>query len=223
MQMSEKLELHVKAAIAQALDSGDHMISFYRARKSQSMYVILGHSQDQYLPIRVSNHRSFSGFQKVPTFVLRSQEQLTADLTAFLKTAPWLRFCYRDFFVLSLVKYGHHHRTTFQIDDSYATFSQESQAMIFYQLIQLGKRPRVMMNGLSADLNQALGQLYGTDLIGSFTSQKSLLMYLTEGGRRLLDIYACQYIEQFMEDYHETDWHNLQLPAACLASEPDQD
>ncbi|MSC10495.1 hypothetical protein GKD03_11335, partial [Lactobacillus rhamnosus] len=162
MQMSEKLELHVKAAIAQALDSGDHMISFYRARKSQSMYVILGHSQNQYLPIRVSNHRSFSGFQKVPTFVLRSQEQLTADLTAFLKTAPWLTFCYRDFFVLSLVKYGHHHRTTFQIDDSYATFSQESQAMIFYQLIQLGKRPRVMMNGLSADLNQALGQLYGT-------------------------------------------------------------
>lgn len=40
-----------------------------------------------------------------------------------------------------------------------------------YQLIQLGKRPRVMMNGLSADLNRALGQLYGTDLIGSFTSQ----------------------------------------------------
>ena len=29
MQMSEKLELHVKAAIAQALDSGDHMISFH--------------------------------------------------------------------------------------------------------------------------------------------------------------------------------------------------
>ena len=84
MQMSEKLELHVKAAIAQALDSGDHMISFYRARKSQSMYVILGHSQNQYLPIRVSNHRSFSGFQKVPTFVLRSQERRQISRQLFL-------------------------------------------------------------------------------------------------------------------------------------------
>lgn len=27
------------------------------------MYVILGHSQNQYLPIRVSNHRSLAGFK----------------------------------------------------------------------------------------------------------------------------------------------------------------
>ncbi|MBF5067663.1 hypothetical protein G6O45_31150, partial [Salmonella enterica subsp. enterica serovar Istanbul] len=97
--MNEKRELQVKAAIAGALDAEDCIISFYCARKSQSIYVILGRPMSQYLAIRISNHRAFSGFQKVPTFFLRSQAQLTEELTEFLKTATWLKFDYQDFFV----------------------------------------------------------------------------------------------------------------------------
>lgn len=221
--MNEKRELQVKAAIAGALDAEDCIISFYCARKSQSIYVILGRPMSQYLAIRISNHRAFSGFQKVPTFFLRSQEQLTEELTEFLKTANWLTFDYQDFFVLSLIKYGHHHGTTFQIDDSYATFSEESQAMIFYQLIHLGRRQQVMMNALPEDLNHALAKLYASDLIGSFSNQQSLLVYLSEGGRRLLDLHVGQYIAQFMEDYEQVNWRNLNLPAVGSSTEQQQD
>ncbi|WP_424321221.1 hypothetical protein ACPD8N_03290 [Lacticaseibacillus chiayiensis] len=221
--MNEKRELQVKAAIAGALGDENCLISFYCARKSQSIYVILGRHMCQYLAIRISNHRAFSGFQKVPTFFLRSQEQLAAELSEFLKTATWRTFDYQDFFVLSLVKFGHHHGTTFQIDDSYATFSEETQAMIFYQLIRLGRRQRVMMNALPAELNQALAKLYASDLIGSFSNQQSLLVYLSEGGRRLLDLHAGQYMPQFMQDYQQVDWHNLNLPAVALLADRDQD
>lgn len=69
--------------------------------------------------------------------------------------------------MLSLVKYGHHRGSMIQSDDSYLTFNEETQATVFYQVVRSHKQ--IVMNGLSAKMNQVLGKLYATDLIGSLT------------------------------------------------------
>lgn len=98
-----------------------------------------------------------------------------------------------------------------QIDDNYLTFSEETQAIVFYQVVRSHKQ--IVMNGLSAKMNQVLGKLYATDLIGSFTKDGLLLVYLTEGGRRLLDLSANKYMDQFIQDYATLNWRVLDVPS----------
>lgn len=62
--MSEQQELQAKTAIVHAMRPQERLASFYRSRKSKSMYLILANDAGDYLPIRISNHRAFSGFFK---------------------------------------------------------------------------------------------------------------------------------------------------------------
>ena len=98
-----------------------------------------------------------------------------------------------------------------QIDDSYLTFSEETQAIAFYQVVRSHKQ--IVMNGLSVKMNQVLGKLYATDLIGSFKKYGLLLVYLTEGGCRLLDLSANKYMDQFIQDYATLNWRVLDVPS----------
>ena len=209
--MSEQQELQAKTAIVHAMRPQERLASFYRSRKSKSMYLILANDAGDYLPIRISNHRAFSGFLSVPTFELFPATRLETDIRAYLATADWIPFTYQDFFVLSLVKYGHHRGSMIQIDDSYLTFSEETQAIAFYQVVRSHKQ--IVMNGLSVKMNQVLGKLYATDLIGSFTKDGLLLVYLTEGGRRLLDLSANKHMDQFIQDYATLNWRVLDVPS----------
>lgn len=215
--MNEEKELNIKKSIIDSLGDNEYLLSFNKARKSESIYVTLLNNEDRYLTFRTSHHSSYSGFLSIPTFNTSNLINFKNELNDYLSIASWINFSYNDFFILSVIKNSLKHGVKFQIDDLYSIFSEESQGMIFYQIRKSSKKKRVDVNSFDEETNQAFRKLYSTALISSYKNgDQTLSVYISEPALRLLDIFSKNYLQTFIKDNSNINWNNISLPTQSI-------
>lgn len=213
-------ELMVRQAVAKVLTAQQRLLAVTRTRKSESLYVCVLNEQRQYVTFRVSFHAAKSGFLSVPTFVTGNPEILEQAVRDYLSKATWLTLTYRDYFVLSVITVSHLHHIRFQIDDLYNIFSDEKEAMIFYQVRDSYKKKHIIVNGLEEATNQVFRKLFASGLIASHQRPGDTpTVYVSEMGMRLLDDFALPFVQRFMTDYAQLDWNNITLPEEARLAE----
>lgn len=213
--MSSDRELFIKRTIVDNLETGEYIASLSDTRSSESMYAALINDKQQYLTFRISHHSTYSGFLSIPTFVASREDPLEVSLKDYMQKATWINLDYNDFFVLSVIKLSREHGVSFQVDDLYSIFTEETQGMMFYQVRTSHHKRRVkkvLANGLNESTNQVFRKLYSTALISTREEDGILRIYISAAGIRLLDLFAKFYIQKFSEDYKNVDWNNIVLP-----------
>ncbi len=208
-------EIRMKQAIIGSLANDENLICFSKTRNSESAYVTLLNESKRYITFRLSNHEAYSGFLSVPTFVTSKSNPLGTELRSYLDKASWFNIDYGDYFMMAVIKHSRSHKISFQIDDLYSAFSDEKQGMIFYEVMDYHshRKSKIQVNGLDENVNQVMRKLFATTLISSYKKNNGeLLVYLSEAGFRLLDIFSKDYIDKFSSDYENINWDNIQIP-----------
>lgn len=213
--MRSEREIGIAKIIVDHLDSQDRMLCFTSTRHSESDYVTLLNSINQYLTFRISHHEAYSGFLSVPTFVISKSKPLGKILDEYLPKLTWINLDYLDYFILSVIQFSKKHGVVFQIDDLYSIFSDEKQGMVFYQCRSGHSHRRtkiVAANGMNEETNKVFRKLYATSLISSRKTDDTLSIYISEAGFRMIDYFAPKYINQFSKDYVNLDWNDVSVP-----------
>lgn len=208
-------ELKVKQIIINILNDDERLVCLSKTHNSESMYVTLLNESQRYITFRISNHEAYSGFLSVPTFVLSKSNSLGPVIRDYLDKASWFNVDYSSYFMMSVIKHSQSHKISFQIDDLYSAFSDEKQGMVFYEVhnYHSHNKKSITANGLDEDVNQIMRKLYSTSLISSYKKGNGeLLIFLSESGFRLLDIFSKNYINKFVSDYENIRWNDINLP-----------
>lgn len=215
--MSAKREDYVKETVNNILSPTEEILCISKARNSESMYVTLVNDQRQYLPFRVSNHATYSGFLSVPTFTASSD---LADLVQdYVDKSSWISLSYEDYFMIKVIARSRKFGTSIQIDDLYSVFTDEKQGMIFYQVkvkhrkVNRNKISQTNVNAMDEPTNDVLRKLYATNLISSRqTSDGNLVVYVSEAGFNVMHRFDEDYKTRFEEDYLDFNWFDVSLP-----------
>lgn len=212
-KMQEKRELTIRQAISTALHSGETLFCLSRSHSSESYYAVVMNVQQQYIIFRLSEHGTYSGFLSIPTFQVAPGPKLANLIRGYLEGNSWANLSYEDFFALLIIIFGRKKHVNFQIDDLFSIFSESKQGMIFYQVRSYNHGKRIDDNGLESKTNRIFRKLYALGLISSYTQpDQTLLVYVSEAGKRLVDQFSGQYISQFIDDYQNFDWGFVKVP-----------
>lgn len=219
--MSKGREWFVRRAVITVMGPQNHLLTIHRARKSESLYVCLVNQQKEFVTFRVSSHAAKSGFLSIPTFDMTQCQEFKAQLRLYLPKASWTALTYADYFLLSVMACSHLNHVYFQIDDLYGIFTEEKEAMIFYQVRDPYKHKHIVVSGLEETTNRVMRKLFSFGLVASLERNEATpSLYVSEMGMGLLTYYKNTYSERFKRDYRHLDWNNVVVPKDDLDCTP---